>query len=58
MPTLYQQISEKFLAKLAGRKEFEDKKIDLLRALLADSQKLKAEDFVKVFSGAVDDEIK
>ena len=58
MPTLYQQISEKFLAKLAERKEFDDKKIDQLRALLTDSKKLKADDLVKVFSGEADDEIK
>jgi hypothetical protein len=50
MPTLQQQIAEKFLAKLAESKKVDADKIDQLRTLLADSKKLKAEEFVKVFS--------
>ena len=50
MPTLQQQIVEKFLARLAETKDVDAEKIARLRALLADGKKVKAEDFVKVFS--------
>ena len=50
MPTLQQQIAEKFLAKLTKSKKVDADKIDQLRTLLADSKKLKADEFVKVFS--------
>jgi hypothetical protein len=50
MPTLQQQIAEKFLAKLAESREVDAAKIARLRALLAEGKKVKAEDFVKVFS--------
>jgi hypothetical protein len=50
MATLQQQIAEKFLAKLVESKKVDADKIDQLRTLLADSKKLKAEEFVKVFS--------
>lgn len=49
MPTLQQQIAEKFLGKLAESKDVDDVKIERLRTLLADSKKLKADDLVKVF---------
>ena len=50
MATLQQQIAEKFLAKLAESKDVDAGKIEQLRKLLADTKKLKAHDFVKVFS--------
>lgn len=50
MPTLQQQIAEKFLAKLAESKDVDATKIDQLRTLLAASKKPKADDFVKIFS--------
>ncbi len=50
MATLQRQIAEKFLAKLAESKKMDAEKIDQLRNLLADSKKLKADDFVKIFS--------
>lgn len=49
MPTLQEQIAEKFLAKLAELK-IDAEKIDQLRTLLANSKKPKADDFVKIFS--------
>jgi hypothetical protein len=49
MPTLHQQIVEKFLGKLTSSKEFDAEKIAKLRAVLADSKKLKADELVKVF---------
>ena len=50
MATLQQQIAEKFLAKLAESKDVDAEKIELLRTLLANSRKPKADDFVKIFS--------
>ncbi len=58
MKTLYQQISEKFLSKLATAKDFDEKKIGQLRVLFTDGKRLKAEDLVKIFSGADADQIK
>ncbi len=50
MPTLQQQISEKFLAKLSKSPNVDMEKIEQLRALLAGGKKIKAEDLVRVFS--------
>jgi len=50
MATLQQLIADKFLAKLAESKHVDSEKIDQLRALLANSKKPKAEDFVRIFS--------
>jgi hypothetical protein len=50
MATLQQTISEKFLEKLSGLKEFDAEKIDQLRTLLAASKKPKPEDLIKIFS--------
>ena len=50
MPTLQQQIAEKFLATLADSKDVDAEKIEKLRTLLADSKKPKADDFVKIFT--------
>ena len=58
MKTLYQQIAEKFLSRLAEAKEIDEKKIDQLRVLFINGKRLKAEELVKVFSGADADQIK
>lgn len=50
MVTLQQKIAEKFLAKLTESKTVDTEKIDQLRTLLADNKKVKAEDFLKIFS--------
>ena len=50
MATLQQQITEKFLKKLADSKKVDAEMIDQLRSLLGIGKKLKAEDLVKVFS--------
>ena len=50
MATLQQQIAEKFLAKLAESKEVDPEKVAQLRNLLGAGKKLKADDFVKMFS--------
>jgi hypothetical protein len=58
MATLYQQIGEKFLAELNKSKDVSAKKLEALRPLFADGKKLKADDLVKIFNSAEDDEVK
>jgi hypothetical protein len=59
MATLQQQIADKFLAKLAQSMEVDAEKIDQLRSLLAGSgKKLKADDFVKIFSAPAGGDLK
>jgi len=50
MPTLQQQIAEKFLLKLYESSDIDSEKVDQLRTLLATNKKPKADDFVKIFS--------
>jgi hypothetical protein len=50
MPTLQEQIAEKFLAELAHSKDVDAEKIDQLRTLLSNSKRPKADDFVKIFT--------
>ena len=49
MPTLQQQIAEKFLAKVAESKDLHSESINQLRILLAAGKKPKADDIVKIF---------
>jgi hypothetical protein len=58
MPTLYQQIGNKFLAELKKSKDVSSKKLEALGQLFADGNKLKADDLVKIFSDAEADEVK
>ena len=58
MPTLQQQIADKFLATLSESKEMDSEKIDQLRCVLANNKKPKAEDFVKIFSDPVGGDLK
>ncbi len=58
MATLQQQIAEKFLATLADSKQLDADKIEQLKKLLGDSKKLKAGEFVKVFSLPASGDIK
>jgi len=50
MVTLEQQIAEKFITKLAELKEVDTDKIEQLRTVLVDNKKVKADDFIKIFS--------
>ena len=50
MPTLQQTIVTAFLADLVEKKSLDEAKIESLRKLLADNRKVKADDFVKIFS--------
>jgi hypothetical protein len=50
LATLQQQITEKFLIKLAESKKLDAEKIEQLRTLITENKKVKASDFVKIFS--------
>ena len=50
MPTIQQQIVEKFLAKLSESEKVDPGRIEKLRATLAATKKPKADDFVKIFT--------
>jgi len=58
MPTLYQQIGEKFLAELEKSPDVSAQKLEALRPLFADSKRLKVDDLVKIFTSAEEDEVK
>jgi hypothetical protein len=50
MSTIQQQITEKFLIRLALSTDVDAEKIEQLRNLLADSKKPKVADFVNIFT--------
>jgi LysM repeat protein len=50
MATLHQQITEKFIKKLAESNDVDAEKVKQLNNLLIDGKKPKAEDFIKIFS--------
>ena len=58
MPTLQQQIAGKFLERLEKSGALDAARIDQLRALLAGSKKVKADDLVKLFSQPAGDDVK
>lgn len=58
MPTLQQQVAEKFLTKLAAAGALEADRVEQLRALLAGSKKVKVDDLVKLFSTPAGGDIK
>jgi hypothetical protein len=58
MPTLQQQVAEKFLKKLAETGTLELDRIEEFRVLLATGKKVKAEELVKLFSAPAGGDIK
>jgi hypothetical protein len=50
MDTLQQQIARKFLEKLATTNQVDAAKVEQLRNLLKNTQRLKVDDLVKTFS--------
>jgi hypothetical protein len=50
MPTLQQQIIGKFLTQLAETNDVTPDKIEMLRSIMTDAKKPKADDFVKIFT--------
>ncbi len=51
MTSLKHIIVEKFLANLTAQNSLDESKIEALRKLLAETPKVKADDFVKIFTG-------
>jgi hypothetical protein len=58
MPTLQQQIAEKFLSTLAESDEVDAAKIEKLRVLLSENKRVKAEDFMKIFTTPAGEDLK
>ncbi len=58
MVTLQQDIAKKFISALEEGKEFDSDKVEEIRKLLSDDKKIKADDFVKIFSTPVGGDVK
>jgi hypothetical protein len=58
MPTLQQQVADKFLARLSKSGVLDTDKVDQLRTLVTGNKKIKADDLVKLFSQPVGDDVK
>lgn len=58
MSTLQQQVAEKFLTRLSEAGTLDAQRLEQVRALLAGTRKPKADEFVKLFSQPVGDDIK
>ena len=58
MPTLQQQVADKFLAKLSESGALDADRIDQFRTLLAGNKKIKADDLVRLFSQPVGNDVK
>jgi hypothetical protein len=58
MPTIYQQIVEKFLRKLVDSGDVDSSKIEKLKVVLSQNVKIKADDFVKIFNTPAGEDLK
>lgn len=58
MPTVYQTIVDEFLAELAKAPEFDERKIDQLKQIIAAKKKPKPEELVALFSQPAGGQIK
>ena len=58
MPTLQQQVAEKFLAELAESGTIDGDRLEQLRTLLSCNKKVKADDLVKLFSQPAGGDVK
>jgi hypothetical protein len=58
MPTLQQQVADKFFARLAESGVLDAERIDQLRTLLTGPKKVKADDLVKLFSQPAGNDVK
>ena len=58
VPTIQQQVAEKFLAKLAESGTLEPERIEQFRVLLSSGKKVKAEELVKLFLAPAGGDIK
>lgn len=58
MPTLRQQIVEKFLGALTESQAIDAKRLEKMRVLLKETKRPKADDLVAIFSEPTDGDIK
>ena len=58
MPTIHQQIVEKFLRKLAESGEVDADTIEKLKVVLLQNARIKADDFVKIFNTPAGEDLK
>lgn len=58
MPTLQQQIADKFLARLSESGVLDTDRVDQLRTLLTGNKKIKTDDLIKLFSQPVGNDVK
>jgi hypothetical protein len=58
MPTLQQQVADKFLARLSESGALDTERIDQFRTLLGGNKKIKADDLVKLFSEPLGNDVK
>lgn len=50
MATIQQQIADKFVSKLTESGDVDAVKIEKLKMLLSENRRVKAEDFIKIFT--------
>jgi hypothetical protein len=58
MPTLQQQIAEKFVSKLAESDDVDVATIEKIRMLFSENKIIKAEDFIKIFTPPLGEDVK
>lgn len=58
MPTLQQQVADKFLERLSESGALDTDRIDQFRTLLDGNKKIKADDLVKLFSQPLGNDVK
>jgi hypothetical protein len=58
MSTLHQHITEKFLSKLTESDDVDLVTVDKLRTLFSENKKVKPEDFIKIFTLPLGEDVK
>jgi hypothetical protein len=58
MPTLQQQVADKFLERLSESGALDTDRIDQFRTLLDGNKKIRADDLVKLFSQPLGNDVK
>jgi hypothetical protein len=58
MPTLQQQVADKFVERLSESGALDTERVDQLRTLLTNNKKIKADDLVKLFSQPLGNDVK
>jgi hypothetical protein len=58
MPTLQQQIAEKFVSKLAESDDVDVATIEKIKMLFSENKRIKPEDFIKIFTLPLGEDVK